>query len=305
MANQSIRLTNSSIVSALNNKADIELENSSKAAAIESLANSAATTANAASKVADAAVDLIEVQLPLKVNKSGDTFNGNVVIDGNLTVTGDVNIPADGISGSVEVATSATKDSNGNVIVDTYLNKLTGGDISGGVRFTSQLLMNNHDNNPGIWYILNDTATKALVHQYNYNNDLFQFMRQNKQTNTFSSAQLYMDRIPEGIFATIPTIIESSKGTSWYIKYDNGFIIQGGYKGNSGSNYTLTKTVLTFPIAFSSTAYSFTRTDKAVSAKDVAGPYQASYYSKTTTQIICPNDDVAIFVGFNWLAMGF
>ena len=123
MANQSVRLTNASVVAALNNKADIELENSSKAAAIESLANSAATTASAASKVADAAVDLIEVQLPLKVNKSGDTFNGNVVIDGNLTVTGDVNIPADGISGSVEVATSATKDSNGNVIVDTYAKK--------------------------------------------------------------------------------------------------------------------------------------------------------------------------------------
>ena len=55
MAKQSIRLTNSAVVSALNNKADIELENSSKAAAIESLANSAATTAAAASKVADAA----------------------------------------------------------------------------------------------------------------------------------------------------------------------------------------------------------------------------------------------------------
>ena len=82
-----------------------------------------ATTAAAASKVADAAVDLIEVQMPLKVNKSGDTFNGNVVIDGNLTVTGDVNIPADGISGSVEVATSATKDGLGNVISDTYLTK--------------------------------------------------------------------------------------------------------------------------------------------------------------------------------------
>jgi hypothetical protein len=76
MANQAIRLTNSDVVSALNNKADIELENSTRASAIESLANSAATTAAAASKVADAAVDLIEVQMPLKVNKSGDTFNG-------------------------------------------------------------------------------------------------------------------------------------------------------------------------------------------------------------------------------------
>ena len=128
----------SAVVSALNNKADISLENSDRANTIENIATAALNASEASLNVANACNTLINTTLPTKVNKSGDTFNGNVVVDGNLMVTGEINAT---IKGSSDSAVSATKDSNGNVIVDTYLtkadatntylNKLLGGILSG------------------------------------------------------------------------------------------------------------------------------------------------------------------------------
>lgn len=110
----------SAVVSALNNKADVGLENSDKASVIEQLAQSGLNASEAALNVANAANTLIETSLPQKFDKTGGTIAGNTIVDGNLTVTGEINAT---ISGSSESATSATKDSNGNVIVDTYLKK--------------------------------------------------------------------------------------------------------------------------------------------------------------------------------------
>lgn len=110
----------SAVVSALNNKADVGLENSDKASVIEQLAQSGLNASEAALNVANAANTLIETSLPQKFDKTGGTIAGNTVVDGNLTVTGEINAT---ITGSSESAISATKDSDGNIIVDTYLRK--------------------------------------------------------------------------------------------------------------------------------------------------------------------------------------
>ena len=120
MANSGITRNVDTIISTLNKKADTNLANSAKAGEIEDIAKSAASAAQSAATVAHAASELINTALPQKVNKNGDTFNGSVVVDGDLTVTGEINAT---ITGSSESAMSATKDSSGNVIVDTYATK--------------------------------------------------------------------------------------------------------------------------------------------------------------------------------------
>ena len=120
MANAGYSQNVNNIISTLNKKADTNLANSAKAGEIESIANSAASAAQSAATVAHAASELINTALPQKINKNGDTFNGSVVVDGDLTVTGEINAT---ITGSSESAMSATKDSSGNVIVDTYATK--------------------------------------------------------------------------------------------------------------------------------------------------------------------------------------
>ena len=128
MANKGINTHIDNVISVLNTKADTNLANSAKAYEIESIAESAASAANSANIVAQAASELINTSLPTKVNKFGDTINGNLIVDGNMTVTGEINAT---ITGSSESAMSATKDSNGNIIVDTYATK---NDIVGVVR---------------------------------------------------------------------------------------------------------------------------------------------------------------------------
>ena len=131
MSNSGINRNIDTVISTLNDKADRELENSNRANNIERLADSSYELAAATSTLVEFTVNNVNSQLATKVSNKGDTINGNVIIDGNLTVTGDVNIPADGISGSVEVATKATQDSNGNVIVSTYATKAELANISG------------------------------------------------------------------------------------------------------------------------------------------------------------------------------
>lgn len=128
MSNQ-INMDVAAVIAALNKKYDADqgqqtyetsTEAKSAAQAAIMAAEAAQMTANAATKVADAAVDLIDVSLPLKYDKSGGTITGNAVVDGNLTVTGTINAT---ISGTTSDAVRATKDSNNNVIVDTYATK--------------------------------------------------------------------------------------------------------------------------------------------------------------------------------------
>ena len=76
---KTIKLTNASVVSALNNKADIELENSTRASEIASLANSAHTAAIAAQTTADAANTLINTSLT-EMNAKIDAIEGNVPV---------------------------------------------------------------------------------------------------------------------------------------------------------------------------------------------------------------------------------
>ena len=128
MSNSGINKNLNNVISTLNKKADTNLANSAKATEIENIANSAASAAQSAATVAHAASELINTALPQKVNKNGDIINGNLIVDGNMTVTGEINAT---ITGSSESAMSATKDSNGNVIVDTYATK---NDIIGVVR---------------------------------------------------------------------------------------------------------------------------------------------------------------------------
>lgn len=128
MSNTAINLSNQNIVSALNNKADRELENSNRASNIEKLADSSYELAAATSSLVEYTIDNIDTKLDSKVAKTGDTINGNVVINGTLDVTGGISAT---IQGTTENATKATQDSNGNVIVSTYATKAEVANISG------------------------------------------------------------------------------------------------------------------------------------------------------------------------------
>ena len=74
----------------------------------------------ASSKAASELKNSVDSLSASKVSKSGDTITGNLVVDSDVTVVGKINAT---IEGSSESAVSATKDSNGNVIVDTYATK--------------------------------------------------------------------------------------------------------------------------------------------------------------------------------------
>ena len=127
MSNTAINLSNQNIVSALNNKADRELENSNRASNIEKLADSSYELAAATSSLVEYTIDNIDTKLDSKVSNKGDTINGNVVINGTLDVTGGISAT---IQGTTENATKATQDSNGNVIVSTYATKAEVANIS-------------------------------------------------------------------------------------------------------------------------------------------------------------------------------
>lgn len=128
MSNTAINLSNQNIVSALNNKADRELENSNRASNIERLADSSYELAAATSSLVEYTIGNIDTKLDSKVSNKGDTINGNVVINGTLDVTGGISAT---IQGTTENATKATQDSNGNVIVSTYATKAEVANISG------------------------------------------------------------------------------------------------------------------------------------------------------------------------------
>lgn len=121
MANSGLNKNIDNVINVLNNKADVNLENSAKAGEIERLANSTHKLANSTSQLVSVFVNQVENELDEKFEKSGGTISGNTVVDGNLTVTGTINAT---ITGSSDSAMSATKDSDGNVITSTYLKKI-------------------------------------------------------------------------------------------------------------------------------------------------------------------------------------
>ena len=85
------------VVTALNNKADTNLENSAKASEIERLANSTHQLAEATSQIVTVFVDTVEKDIDNlesnKFNKSGGAISGSVSITKNLDVSGIATVP--------------------------------------------------------------------------------------------------------------------------------------------------------------------------------------------------------------------
>ena len=85
------------IVTALNNKADTNLENSAKASEIERLANSTHQLAEATSQMVTVFRDTIEKDIDNlesnKFNTSGGTISGSVTITKNLDISGIATVP--------------------------------------------------------------------------------------------------------------------------------------------------------------------------------------------------------------------
>ena len=388
MSKQSIRLTNSAVASALNNKADIELENSTRASVIESLANSSYELANSTYTLASNAHELassthelatstsqlvtvftnqVENELNEKFEKTGGTISGNTVVDGNLTVTGIINAT---ITGSSDSAMSATKDSNGNVIVDTYATKselntttknfvdLSSAQTIAGVKTLTAIpqikggapgivLVNtdvtkgtNPSANEG-WYIgcLEGSGTAAK-------NRLGLFQTAYSSTNGNVSTAMYAYKPTADVttsasvqviypssgnpYATAPTpdatsntthiattawvnskitsttakayITETySSGSSWYRKYSDGWIEQGGFIAASSTMGAVSQTYHTpftqaqCPILI---GYSTDTGTDEVDAQHI------SAYSKTGFTAIRANRGSEA-VGLQWYACGF
>jgi hypothetical protein len=245
MANKGINTHINNVISALNTKADTNLANSARATEIASIAESAASAANSANIVAQAASELINTSLPTKVNKFGDTINGNLIVDGNMTVTGEINAT---ITGSSESAMSATKDSNGNVIVDTYLTKTDAANKYVDLN-TIQYIDNTKKFNEGIVAttptktsdginirIRHHQASKSTLIRNDGSSTWFLLTADNDPDGTWETPELgHPIRILHStgqvyINNGIPVSVVASwvDGINFYKKYSDGFIEQGG-----------------------------------------------------------------------------
>lgn len=75
-------------------------------------------------------------------------------------------------------------------------------------------------------------------------------------SSVISTTELsYLDGVTSKIQTQLnacPKIVSSSSGTTWYRKYSDGWIEQGGTVGVSNGTHTSTKS---FPLAFSTTNY--------------------------------------------------
>ena len=249
----------SAVVSALNNKADNDLNNSNKAKEINTIAQAALTAANASKTSADSANvaanaalnvsnacnTLIETSLPNKFDKIGGTISGNTVIDGSLTVTGEINAT---ITGSSDSAMSATKDSNGNVIVDTYLTKTDAANKYVDLN-TIQYIDNKKQFNEGIVVNTPSKIADGINIRIRSNNASNSTLIRNDGDSTWFL--LTADNDPDGTWRTPelghPIRIQHSTGqvyinngipvsvvafwidgVNFYKKYSDGFIEQGG-----------------------------------------------------------------------------
>lgn len=92
-------------------------------------------------------------------------------------------------------------------------------------------------------------------------------------------------------------------GETFYRKYSDGFIIQGGYFKNRDTGGSNPQTV-TLPISFSDTSYKLFRSQKAMRGKpDVL--FCVGSRSQTKTSFLMANDANAYYEGTYWMAFGY
>lgn len=179
-------------------------------------------------------------------------------------------------------AIKATQDASSNVITDTYATKtelasgLGSKQPAGNYALKSELQWDTISGKPSF-------ATVATSGNYN---DLF-----NKPS------------IP----ATPNAYVTASwrSGASWYRRWSDGFIEQGGSFTNGGSGYGLSKLTLSFHLHFNSTSYMFLRTDRVNTQNNGMVCFVGNWYSKSTSSIVLPADNNEHYPTLDWYACGY
>lgn len=99
-------------------------------------------------------------------------------------------------------------------------------------------------------------------------------------------------------------LVETYKnGETFYRKYSDGFIIQGGYFKNRDTGGSNPQTV-TLPISFSDTSYKLFRSQKTMHA-DSGTQYCVGSLSQTRTSFQMKNDNNGYYDGTYWMAFGY
>lgn len=95
-----------------------------------------------------------------------------------------------------------------------------------------------------------------------------------------------------------------SNGSSWYRKYSDGWIEQGGYVSNSNSSDSLQTVSVSFHVSFSGTDYVFIRSTMygAESTNNIA---VTGYKSKSASGVSVNVRSSTYVKGFDWYACGY
>lgn len=97
---------------------------------------------------------------------------------------------------------------------------------------------------------------------------------------------------------------KSSDGNSWYRKWSDGWIEQGGYVSNNNSSDTMRTIIVSFHVSFSGTDYVFIRSPMygAESTNNLA---VTGYKSKSASDVSVDVRSSDYIKGFDWYACGY
>ena len=221
----------SAVVSALNKKADVGLENSPKASDIESIANSAASAANSANEVANAASTLINTTVQ-EINK--DLEDTKTEINTTLTTT------IEEINTTVDTKLANTVDINsdqtitGTKIFETEVCAKLSSEYPSQFRMVTDTYGSMWRNDGSNTYLLLTNVNDP----YGRWNDL----RPISVNNSTGKVSLNLS----GPIATS----SYNNGNWWYRLYNDGYIEQGGFFSGVKDSASIS-----FPVAFATTNY--------------------------------------------------
>ena len=178
---------------------------------------------------------------------------------------------------SVDSALSSTSENPvQNKVINSALNgklSTSGGTMTGDIIFSSSATKVASDKNTGGKVEVSQTGAALLSNQDNYEGGATLLLRSSTYPNdqrgyfylisALSASQRYnLIGRPDGSLTwgghkVLTVVAESYSANSWYRKYSDGWIEQGGY--STGGIYTSPAT-LTFPMAFSSVQYTIVGT---------------------------------------------
>lgn len=197
-------------------------------------------------------------------NGAGDKLNQNIIPD----------IPYSKVTDapSVDSALSSTSENPvQNKVINSALDgklSTSGGTMTGDIIFSSYLAKIANDQNTGGKVEVGQTGAALLSNQDNYEGGATLLLRSSTYPNYqkgyffliagLSSSQNYMlvgspnGSLTWGGHNVISVVAESYSANSWYRKYSDGWIEQGGNAHISSQGTS----VITLPLAFSNTYYS-------------------------------------------------